>query len=256
MRIASWNVNSIRARHDLFLEWIKRDAPDVVCLQETKVVDDDFPTDELVRLGYAVAMAGQKTYNGVAIVSRLPMRDVKVGLADDAADADRRLIAATIRGVRVLSAYIPNGKSLTSPSFNEKLRWLGRLRETLERTTRPVDPIALCGDFNVAREDRDVWAPERMRGELHFHPAEHAALDHLLAYGLSDAFRLHHAEAGHFSWWDFRTLGFQKGQGLRIDYVFLSAPLVPRCTAAMIDVQTRAATKPSDHAAVIVDLAD
>ncbi len=252
MKIATWNVNSIRARHELVLDWLRRCEPDVLCMQETKVVDDDFPTDEMQRLGYAVAMAGQKTYNGVAIASRRPMQQIAIGLHDDEPEADKRLIAATIDGLRVISAYIPNGKSPTLPAFKHKLRWLARLRETLERG--PSGDIVLCGDFNVAIDDRDVYDPEAMRGQLHFHPDEHEALAHLLDMGLVDAFRLHHEEGGLYSWWDYRGGGFRRNQGLRIDYVFLARALADRCTAASMDVEERRRDKPSDHIPVVVEL--
>jgi len=251
VKIATWNVNSIRARTDLVVDWIKRVEPDVLCLQETKVVDDDFPTDELMRLGYAVAMAGQKTYNGVAIVSRLPMTDVTVGLYDDSPTSEKRLIAATVGGVRVLSAYIPNGKSIDSPDFPKKLAWLSRLRETVDKQAPDRSAIAVCGDFNIAPDERDVFDVEKMRGQIHFHPDEHRALADLMSWGLVDAFRLHHAEGARFSWWDYRGAGFLKNEGLRIDFVFLSKDLAARCTSSSIDTEERAKEKPSDHVPVI-----
>jgi exodeoxyribonuclease-3 len=250
MRIATWNVNSIRARIDAVVDWVGRLEPDVLCMQETKVVDDDFPTDELQRLGYAVAMAGQKTYNGVAIASRLPMRDLSIGHSDGAADPEQRLIAATIGGLRVLSAYIPNGKAIDNPSFAAKLRFFERLTRTLE----PLGSVALCGDFNVAPDERDVFDPEQMRGQLHFHPDEHQALARLMALGLVDAYRLHHPEAERYSWWDYRGGGIQKNQGLRIDLVLLSRDLAERCTGAEIDLAERQKSRPSDHAPVFVDV--
>ena len=251
MRVASWNVNSIRAREAPVLDWLRRTQPDVLCLQETKVVDDDFPTEELERLGYAVAMAGQRTYNGVAIVSRQPFRDVTVGLHDDGPKSDRRLIAASIAGVRILSAYVPNGKSLDSPAFPAKLRWLERLRETLDRTAVP--DLVLCGDFNIAMDDRDVYDPEAYRGQLHFHPDEHAALACVLEYGLVDAYRQHHSEGGRYSWWDYRGGALQRNHGLRLDYVFATRSLARRCTEATIDAAERRRERPSDHVPVVAD---
>jgi exodeoxyribonuclease-3 len=255
MRIATWNVNSIRVRADAVVDWLSRVEPDVLCMQETKVEDDDFPTDELQRLGYAVAMSGQKTYNGVAIVSRLPMKDLRIGLFDGADDADKRLISATVGGVRVLSAYIPNGKSVTNPSFQQKLQFFARLKRTLEDQAPDGQSVALCGDFNVAPDERDVFDPVRMRGQLHFHPDEHAALAELQSFGLVDAYRLHHQEGGHFSWWDYRGAGLVKNEGLRIDLVLLSRDLAARCTGAHIDVGERQKKTPSDHAPVWVDVA-
>jgi len=254
MRIATWNVNSIRIRIDAVVDWIRRLEPDVLCMQETKVVDDDFPTEELQRLGYAVAMAGQKTYNGVAIASRLPLRDVRVGLSNGEGDADKRLISASAGGVRVLSAYIPNGKSVGSPSFAQKLAFFTRLGSTLEAQAPDRRGVVLCGDFNVAPDERDVFDPARMRGQLHFHPDEHRALGELMDFGLRDAYRLHHPEAGRFSWWDYRGAGLQKNEGLRIDLVLLSHDLAARCTRAEIDDAERHKDKPSDHAPVLVDI--
>ncbi len=254
VKIATWNVNSIRARHDLVLDWLGRVAPDVLCMQETKVVDDDFPSEELGRLGYAVAMAGQKTYNGVAIASRLPMRNVSVGLAGDDSTAEKRLLHAEIGGVHVYSVYVPNGKIVGSSAFAAKLRWLERLRSTVLEHAPERKNLAICGDFNIAPDDRDVFDPELMRGQVHFHPDEHRALAQLMELGLVDAYRLHHAEGKRFSWWDYRAGGFRKNQGLRIDLVLLSRDLGERCTSAFIDVEERKREKPSDHVPVIVEI--
>ncbi len=224
-------------------------------MQETKVVDDDFPTDEFMRLGYGVAMAGQLAYNGVAILSRLPMKDISIGLAGHGLDADRRVIAATIAGIRVFSCYVPNGKSVSSPAFQEKLAWLEQLRQTLDATTTPKSDVLVCGDFNIATDERDVFAPELFRGKTHFHPDEHRALAKLRAFGLKDAFRELHSEGGLYSWWDYRGGGFRKNEGLRIDYVFLSESLSTRCTSAIMDSEPRRLDKPSDHIPVLVELA-
>jgi exodeoxyribonuclease-3 len=224
-------------------------------MQETKVVDDDFPTDEFMRLGYGVAMAGQLSYNGVAILSRLPMKAISIGLLGQSADADKRAIAATIGGVRVVSVYVPNGKTVSSPSFPEKLAWLAQLRTTLDTRESPKGDLLVCGDFNIATDDRDVYAPELFRGKVHFHPDEHRALAKVKDFGLSDAFRTLHPEGGQYSWWDYRGGGFRKNEGLRIDYVFLSASLQARCTGASMDIEPRRLEKPSDHIPVIVELA-
>jgi exodeoxyribonuclease-3 len=256
VKIATWNVNSIRARHDAVLDWVSRVEPDVLCMQETKVVDDDFPNEELLRLGYAVAMTGRKTYNGVAIASRLPLSDVAIGLHDDAESGESRLIRATVGGVRVYSAYIPNGKSPDNPSFVEKLRWLARLKETLQKEATPGTPLAVCGDYNIAPDERDVYDPVAMQGQLHFHPDEHAALRDLMDFGLSDTYRKHHTEGGAFSWWDYRAGNFRKNIGLRIDYVLATPPLFARCTGVEIDAPMRKGDKPSDHVPVIATFAD
>lgn len=254
LKIATWNVNSLRARYDLFVEWLKTAAPDVVCLQETKVIDEDFPTLELQMLGYTVAMAGQRTYNGVAIASRLPMKDIEVGLVDDPLSSEKRLIAATVGDLRILSAYIPNGKSVESPSFGDKLRWLAALRRTLDERVPKGLPVVLAGDFNIAADERDVFDVERMRGHLHFHEKEHEALKHLLDFGLFDAFRLHHNEGKLFSWWDYRGASLRLNQGLRIDYVFLSHALKLRCVSAEMQREERLKAKPSDHIPVVVEV--
>jgi exodeoxyribonuclease III len=253
VRIATWNINSIRVRHDLVLDWLRRSAADVLCMQETKVVDDDFPTEEFQRLGYAVAMAGQPGYNGVAIASRLPMHDVEIGLWDDRGDEDKRLIAVTTGGFRVFCVYVPNGKSVGSPSFAQKLAWLRRLKETILRQS--ASPAIVAGDFNVARDERDVHDPDVMLGQLHFHPDERAALEELLAPNLVDAYRLYHPESGRYSWWDYRGSGVRKNQGLRIDYVFIAASLAATCSGAEIDAEERKRPRPSDHVPVVVDLA-
>jgi exodeoxyribonuclease-3 len=255
MRLASWNVNSIRMREQALLEWLRQNEPDTVCLQETKVVDEDFPTDELQRLGYAVAIAGQPAYNGVAIATRLPIRDVQIGLLDDVPSAERRFIAATVGDVRVVNVYVPNGKSVASPAFQAKLRWLGRLRATLEACASAQQPLLVCGDFNIALHERDVFDPERLRGRLHFHPDEQSALRELLDFGLFDAYRHFHPQTACYSWWDYRSGSFERNEGLRIDYVFVTAPLLARCTDARIDVRPREESKPSDHVPVVLDYA-
>ena len=256
MRLATYNINSIRMREIQLLDWIRKASPDVVCLQETKVEDDDFPTDELMRLGYAVAMAGQPTYNGVAIVARLPIKDVRIGLVGDLPNADRRAISATVGGVRIVNVYVPNGKSVTSPSFVEKLSWLERLRLTLDTLENANEPLALCGDFNICTDERDVYAPELYQNQLHFHPDERRQLARVLEFGLVDAYRAQHEAGGAYTFWDYRAAAFRRNEGLRIDYVFVTKTLLPRLTKAEIDVEPRHAAKPSDHAPVVVDFSD
>jgi exodeoxyribonuclease III len=253
VRIASWNVNSIRAREQSVLDWVRARNPDVVCMQETKVDDDDFPTDEFLRLGYAVVMAGQPTYNGVAIAARGTLKDVKIGLTGEPPNAERRAIAATVDGVRFLNVYVPNGRSTGSPSFTQKLEWLERLRVTLDETASPQQDLVVCGDFNVARDERDLFDPELFRGKVHFHPDERRAVDRVLEFGLTDVFRHFHDGAGFYSWWDYRAGGFGKNQGLRIDYAFATASLLARCKSAVIDIEPRRGDKPSDHAPVVIE---
>jgi exodeoxyribonuclease-3 len=254
VRIATWNVNSIRARTELVVDWVRRAEPDILCMQETKVLDDDFPTDELQRLGYAVAVAGQKSYNGVAIATRLALRDVQIGLQDDLPDADRRSIAATIGDLRVMSVYVPNGKSVRSPAFATKIAFFHRLRKTIDEREKRAENLILCGDFNVAPDDRDVFDPVRLRGHLHFHPDEQRALAALMKDRLIDAFRLHHAEGGHYTWWDYRGGGVRLNEGLRIDHVLVTPSVARRCRSATIDVEERTREKPSDHTPVIVEI--
>lgn len=253
MRIATWNVNSIRARLDHVERWLRQAHPDILCLQETKVEDSSFPTDTFSRQGYETVLSGERSYNGVAILARHPIDDVTIGLADHSPEDGQRLIAANVRGVRVVSAYVPNGKNLESPMYQRKLEWLSRLKSTLERTCTPGSPLVVCGDFNIAREELDVFDVERMKGQLHFTDEEHRALDELLAYGLYDAFRRKNRETKAFSWWDYRMGAFRRNRGLRIDYVFVNQPILQVLENALIDTEPRAWEKPSDHAPVLID---
>ena len=254
MRIATWNVNSVRMRLPRVVEWLGRQQPDVLCLQETKTVDADFPRGEFEALGYHVEVFGQKTYNGVALLSRTRALAVVRGLPDDPPDADRRLIGGVFEGVRVIGVYVPNGTEVGSERFAFKLAWFRRLREMLEASCSTGDPVLICGDFNVAPEDRDVHDPDAWRGRLLFHPDEQEALRHLMAWGLVDAFRLHETRGGHYTWWDYRAGAFHRGWGLRIDLVLMTEALSARCRSVTIDRDARKGEKPSDHAPVIADL--
>lgn len=251
MLLATWNVNSIRARLPRLLAWLERRSPDVVCLQETKVVDGDFPLDEIEVLGYRALYFGQKTYNGVAILSRTEVTDVQRGLPDDAPEAERRLLAATIGGVRVVNVYVPNGTALDDPRYQGKLEWYRRLRRYVEATSSPDRELVICGDFNVAPEDRDVWDVEQWQGQLLFTQPEKDALQHLVAWGLQDTLRRLHPEEKIFTWWDYRNAGFFRGWGLRIDHVLATPPLAARCTSVEVDRAERKGEKPSDHAPVL-----
>lgn len=251
MRIATWNVNSLRVRLECLLPWLAQDGPDVVCLQETKVTDDLFPVHALAALGYDAAFTGQKTYNGVAILSRLPLADIAAALPGAPSEEDKRFIAATIDGVRVINVYVPNGQAVGSPKFLYKLAWLQALQQFLATTYTPEDPVLLCGDFNIAPEARDVYDAAKVDGEILFHPDERAAFARFLAWGLRDTLRLHHQEGGLYSWWDYRAMAFRRNLGFRIDHILVTPPLAARCTAVVLARELRKAPKPSDHIPVI-----
>jgi exodeoxyribonuclease-3 len=254
MRLATWNVNSIRAREERLVRWLQSTRADVVCLQELKVAEDAFPAERLRTLGYHAAVHGQRTYNGVAILSREEPADVERGFGDGGEEGQSRFVAARVPGLLVASAYVPNGAEVGSEKWAYKLEWLKRLRAWLDRRFPRTEMLALCGDFNVAPEPRDVCDPAAWEGTVLFHPEGRRALEEVRAWGLVDAFRLHHDGPGFYSWWDYRMLAFPRNQGLRIDHVFLSQPLAKRCTAASIDRNERKGKQPSDHAPVFVDL--
>jgi exodeoxyribonuclease-3 len=251
MKIASWNVNSIRARLDRVLAWLQKERPDVVCLQELKAVEQAFPAEALREAGYFSAVYGQKTYNGVAILSRTEPTAVERGMDDGVEDPQARLLAADVEGVRVLSAYVPNGQAVASEKYAYKLAWLGRLADLLARRYDPQERLVLCGDFNVARDDADVAKPPDWADTVLCHAAARAALESILDWGLTDPVRLKHPEGGIYSWWDYRMLAFPKNNGLRLDYVFATDPLAQRLITATVDRDERKGAKPSDHAPVI-----
>lgn len=254
MKIATWNVNSIRTRLERALAWLERHEPDVLCLQEIKCEDHVFPREPFEALGYHVETHGQKTYNGVALLSRAPAEDVVRGLPGDGADAQARLIGGTFEGVRVIDVYVPNGSSVESEKFPYKLDWLEQLAAMVAGAHGPEDAVLLTGDFNVAPDERDVYDPDVFRDQVHFHPKEHEALGRLTDWGFTDLFRRHHEEAGFYSWWDYRQLGFPMNKGLRIDLMLGTAAVAERCTACEIDRDERKGKKPSDHAPVIAVL--
>lgn len=255
MLLATWNVNSVRVRLPRLCAWLERRQPDVVCLQETKVADAEFPVDELAKLGYRALLNGQPTYNGVALLSRVEATD-PVRALDDRDDPQRRLLAATVAGVRVVNVYAPNGGEVGSDKYAYKLDWYRRLAAFLARHLDPGAPVVLCGDLNVAPADRDVWDPEGWRGQTLCSEPEREAFRALEAWGFRDALRLLHPETpGLYTWWDYREGAFHRGWGLRIDHVLLTAPLAARCTAVEVDRPERKGPKPSDHAPVLVTLA-
>jgi exodeoxyribonuclease-3 len=251
MRIATWNVNSLRVRLEMLVSWLSADGPEVVCLQETKVTDDLFPVQALTDIGYQVAFTGQKTYNGVALLSRLPLSQVLTSLPDAPGEDEKRFVAATIAGIRVINVYVPNGQAVGSPKFHYKLAWLQALQTFLQTAHTPAEPLLLCGDFNIAPEARDVYDVAKAEGEILFHPDERAAFAHFLTWGWRDTLRLHHEEGGLYSWWDYRAMGFQRNRGFRIDHILVTPPLAARCTAVTLERELRKQPKPSDHIPVV-----
>lgn len=252
MKVVSWNVNSIRARYDRVLNWLEANRPDVVCLQELKCQESEFPFDELSSLGYFAAVLGQKTYNGVAILALDPPEDVVCNMDDGVDDPQARLIAATVRGVRVVDVYVPNGEKVGSEKWRYKLAWYERLAAWLAAHD-PAKPLVLCGDFNIAPTDLDVARPDKWARTVLCAPPGREALARCVAWGLVDTFRLHHPDGGHYSWWDYRPPGLRGDDGLRIDQIYATAPLAARCTAAGVDKEERMGSKPSDHAPIWAD---
>ncbi len=263
MRIATWNVNSVRTRLEQLLAWLERERPEVVCLQETKVEDGLFPAEAFTALGYATAISGQKAYNGVAILSLLPLEDVQIGfdalLPDDpeapGLSAQKRVISARIEGLRVLNLYVPNGSSLRSEKYAYKLEWLACLRRYLAVQEQQGEPLCMLGDFNIGPEARDLPDPERQSGDIMASGAERAALAACLGERLQDGFRLFEPASGHWSWWDYRSGAWDRDRGWRIDHIYLSEELVELATGCVIHRQLRGNPQPSDHAPVVVHLA-
>ena len=248
MKLATWNVNSVRSRLERLLAWLANHQPDVLCLQELKGLEDVFPFDAIRQAGYHAAVYGEKTYNGVAILSRSEPTDIHKGLPGD---DHARLIAATVDGVRIVSVYVPNGREVGCEHWHYKLDWLKKLSAWLAETAKPTDRLAVCGDFNVAPDDADVANPESWADSVLCHPDIRKAFQTLTRWPLVDVFGRHHPEGGVYSWWDYRRLAFQKGIGLRLDHILATKPLAAQCTAATIDRDERKGEKPSDHAPVI-----
>ncbi|MBK7423273.1 MAG: exodeoxyribonuclease III [Propionivibrio sp.] len=249
MKLAAWNVNSLKVRLPQLLEWLAAQQADVVCLQETKLEDHNFPQQEIEAAGYQVVFSGQKTYNGVALLARETPVDVVYG-NPHFPDPQKRLLAATVNGMRVVCAYIPNGQSVGSEKYAYKLAWLTALEAWVGEQLAASPQLALAGDFNIAPDDRDVHNPAAWAGQILCSEPEREAFQRLLGLGLKDSFRLFEQPEKSFSWWDYRMLGFQKNQGLRIDHILLSAPLAERCVAAGIERDMRKRERPSDHAPV------
>lgn len=258
MKLATWNVNSLSARLPFVLEWMEANGPDILCMQETKLADGAFPSAAFAELGYDSAHHGDGPWNGVAIASRVGLEGQVMGLGSEEDLHGCRLLSATCGGVRVHSVYVPNGRSLDSEHYRFKLEWLAGLRAYLAERDNPADAVAVCGDFNIAPDDADVWDPAAFVGATHVSEPERRALAEILDWGLEDTFRRFHPEGGIFSWWDYRAGNFHKGMGMRIDLVLLSKPLASRAVSAEIDRNARKKSpkgnKPSDHTVVVVEL--
>jgi exodeoxyribonuclease-3 len=252
VKIASWNVNSLRARMTHVLDWLDAAEPDVLGLQETKLTDENFPAVDFESLGYRCAFSGQPAYNGVAILSRLPITDVVTEL-EGIDDPQRRVLGATIGPMRVMNLYVPNGQSVGSDKYDYKLGWLEALHAQLERELARHGRVAVLGDFNIAPEDRDVHDPVAWEGKVLCSPKERAALAEILALGFEDTYRLFDQPERGFSWWDYRAAAFRRNRGLRIDLILASPALSRECTRATIDVAPRKRERPSDHTPVYAE---
>ena len=259
MRIATWNVNSLRVHFEHVRRWVGIAKPDVMCLQETKVEDDEFPVLEMTALGYPhLAFWGEKTYNGVAIASKEPLADVQRGFSEGAPDDQPRLVAATVSGIRVMSCYVPMGTQVGTDKFSYKLAFYSRLKTEVRAALAKHPDLVLCGDLNVALTDLDVWDPFEREGQVLFHPTERDALRRVIDAGFVDAWRTKNPKAPEFSWWDYRSMAWSRNQGLRIDYTLVSKALAPKITDAAMWKEARGwnePSKPSDHVPVTVDLA-
>ena len=260
MRIATWNVNSLNVRMPRIEEWFAYAQPDVVCMQETKLADGAFPYLAFQSLGYEIAHNGTGRWNGVAIASRVGLDNITLGfesvdqLVYDTEEPEPRLVTATCGGVRVSSVYVPNGRGLADPHYEYKLRWLAALKDDIANTRKPDAPVVVCGDFNIAPEDKDCYDPKKFLADTHTSPRERAALQAITEWGFTDAFRAIYDDDKLYSWWDYRAGDFHQGRGLRIDLVLVSDALKDRIRFAFIDRFARKGKQPSDHAPVIVDI--
>ena len=253
MKLATWNVNSLKVRLPHVLDWLAANPVDVLCLQETKQQDSDFPQAELKAAGYHSLFSGQKTYNGVAILSRAPASDVQMGIPDFA-DEQKRVIAASYGDVRVINIYIPNGQSVDSDKYQYKLKWLDALQDWLKQELKHHPKLVLLGDYNIAPEDRDVHDPVAWQGNVLVSEPEREKFRSLEQLGLSDSFRLFEQAEKSFTWWDYRMMAFRRKMGLRIDLILISEPLVALCKSCVIDTAPRKLERPSDHTPVVVEI--
>ena len=254
-RIATFNANSIRTRLGITLNWLREHEPDALCIQETRVVDSDFPVDAFAEIGYTCSFVGQKSFNGVAIVSRQEPEEVTIGFGIEGLDEEARLIRAKIGGVNIVNGYFPQGTATDSPRFEYKLNWIAGLRDYFSRDLTASEPVALLGDFNVAPEPIDVVDPDALLGCVGFHPKEHAALEYVRQWGFSDVFRMHHpGEPRLYSFFDYRVpYALRRKIGWRLDHIWATQPLALTSTDCWIDTAPRALEKPSDHTFVVAD---
>jgi len=253
MKVASFNVNSLRARLTLVLQWLDEHQPDILCVQETKVQDTDFPTDAFDRTEYKYVFKGQKSYNGVAVFSRSEISNVQFGFDDEPKDQPR-LIKAEINGIVIVNTYIPQGYLPESEKFEYKLNWFNRLLNFFDNNFKPTDPVLWVGDFNVAPEPMDVYDPEALLGHVCFHPDVHKALEKVMQWGFVDVFRTHCSEPGHYTFWDYRIRNsFKRNLGWRLDHIMATEPLAKKSTACYIDKEPRLAERPSDHTPIIAE---
>jgi exodeoxyribonuclease III len=258
LKVATWNVNSIRTRLQIVKDWLQKHQVDVLCLQETKVQDQDFPRSPFEDLGYHVYISGQKSYNGVALFSLKPLSDVSCGFSPIIGDVElfdeqKRVISAVADGVRIVNLYVPNGSAIASEKYEYKLAWLKLLGQYLQKLQTQAPEICVCGDFNIALEDKDIYTNKARDQHIMSSPIERAALKEIIALGFQDAFRKFSDEPGQFSWWDYRSGGFSRNRGWRIDHHYLTAKLYQQAVKCWIDVEPRKLEQPSDHAPVIVE---
>jgi len=256
VKIATWNVNSLNARLEHVIHWCEKNQPDVLCLQETKCVDAKFPLKKLRPLGFEhIAFHGESAYNGVAIISKYPINDLQRNFPGDSTEAPKRLIAATVNGLRIVNVYVPNGTAFGSDKFTFKLEWLKRLRKYFDDNHSLDQSVLLCGDLNVAPHELDVWKPSLWKDKIHFTKPEREAILNVKQWGFVDVFRQINDDLREYSWWDYFHHSLEKDRGLRIDHIWASPPLAELCTDCWIDKEPRAFEKPSDHAPVVANLA-
>lgn len=253
MIVATWNINSVRAREERLVAWLMKHEPDVLCLQELKVVDDAFPRERVEALGYHVETHGQRTYNGVAILSKTPIEDVTRTIDDGVEDDHARLISGQVDGVRIFSAYFPNGGKMGSDKYDYKRAWMDRLRAWMDSRFSPNEELVLCGDFNVAPFADDIARPTEFEGSVLANPEIRGKLEHIREFGLTDVFRPFHPAGGVYTWWDYRGMGFERGNGLRIDHFYCTESLAARCTGAAVDREERKGKGASDHSPVLAE---